>query len=235
MSVVARLKSPSLDPVAGGFYTVREASRLLNIPQTQRITAWLQGHPGSASGPIIKRQYDPLKKIQELGFWDLLEVRFVDHFRAQGVSLQALRKAANTARELWQQEHPFATSAKFMTDRKAVFITSAEETQDNVLLNLVTKQYEMYAAIIEVLSRGIDFDHVSQLAREWKPRPKEFPSVALNPKVAYGQPAVSGVPTEVIYKQWKAEDGSYAAVSDWFEVKEALVKEAVEFELGLPN
>ena len=217
--------------------TVPEAARLLSIPQPQRITAWLQGHRKSSSGPIILRQYKPLAGVQELGFWDLLEVRFVDHFRAQGVSLQSLRKAAATARELLKQAHPFATSdVMFMTDRKTVFQNTAQELKDNILLNLVTKQYEMYVVLEQLLARGISFD-AAGLAREWKPRPKEFPSITLNPLIAYGRPAVTpaNIPTSAIYKLWKAEDGGYSAVVDWFEIEEPLAKQAVEFELGLPN
>ncbi len=217
-----------------------EAARLLNISHPQRITAWLQGHKRSSAGPIILRQYKPLDKVQELGFWDLLEVRFVDHFRAQGVSLQALRKAAATAREVLKQEHPFATSnVKFMTDRKTVFHKTAQELKDEILLNLVTRQYEMYVVLEQVLARGVSFDAATGLAREWKPRPNDFPDVALNPLFAYGRPVVlpktGAVPTTAIYKLWKAEDGSYAAVIDWFEIDEKLARQAVEFELGLPN
>jgi hypothetical protein len=240
MSSVRHIERTSKDPVAGGFLTVSEAARLLNIPQPQRITAWLQGHRKSDAGPIILRQYKPLGKVQELGFWDLLEVRFVDYFRGQEVSLQALRKAAATAREVLKQDHPFATSdVRFMTDRKAVFLKTATELKDEVLLNLVTRQHEMYAVIEQVLAKGISFDAATGLAREWRPRPNDFPDVALNPLFAYGRPVVlpklGAVPTSAIYKLWKAEGGSYAAVVDWFEVEEKLARQAVEFELGLPN
>lgn len=238
MATVQKLDSARSDPVAGGFYTVQEAARLLNIAQPARVTAWLQGHSRSASGPVLQRQYRPIQTVQEVGFYDLLEVRFVDHFRREGVSLQSLRKAAQTARELWKLQHPFATSkAKYLTDRKSIFQATAEETKDTVLLNLVTRQYAMYVVIEEFLDKGLAFDAVTGLAREWRPRVKEFPNVALNPRVAYGQPSVmpAGIPTATIHQTWKAEDGSYAAVADWYGIDESLAREAVEFELGLPN
>ncbi len=238
MGVVEQFRVIGNDPVAGGFYTVREAARLLNIAQPSKITGWLQGHKGRGGGPIIERQYQPIEKVQELGFLDLIEVRFVEHFRKQGVSLQALRKAAATAREQWQQQHPFATSnTKYLTDRVEVFAKTAEVLRDNVLLNLVTKQYEMYVVLEEVLAKGVEFDPASGLALEWKPKPAEFPNVALSPLAAYGQPVILpfAVPTLAIYNTWKAENGSYAATSDWYEIDERLAKEAVEFELGLPD
>lgn len=238
MGAVEQLRASAVDPVAGGFYTVREAARLLGIAQPSKITGWLHGHKGRGRGPIIQRQYQPIEGAQELGFFDLLEVRFVEHFRKQGVSLQALRKAAETARGEWQQQHPFATSnTKYLTDRVEVFSKTARDLHDAALLNLVTKQYEMYVVLEEVLAKGVEFDPTSGLAREWKPRPAEFPDILLSPLVAYGQPAVMpwGVPTSAIYKTWRAENGSYAATSDWYEIDEKVAKQAVEFELGLPD
>jgi uncharacterized protein (DUF433 family) len=206
--------------------------------QAAKITGWLHGYKGRGRGPIIQRQYQPLDGAQELGFLDLIEVRFVEHFRKQGVSLQALRKAAETAREEWKEKHPFATSStKYLTDRIEIFSKTARDVNDSVLFNLVTKQYEMYVVLETGLAKGVEFDPASGLAREWRPKPAEFPSVALSPLVAYGQPAIMplGVPTLAIYNAWRAENGSYAAISDWFEIDQKLVKEAVEFELELPE
>src|SRR6185369_8483607 len=98
MGAVQHPRLAASDPVAGGFYTVREAARLLSIAQPAKIVGWLHGHKGRGRGPIIQRQYQPIDGAQELSFLDLIEVRFVEHFRKQGVSLQALRKAAATAR-----------------------------------------------------------------------------------------------------------------------------------------
>lgn len=238
MAAVHHLGAGTSDPVAGGFYTVREAARLLAIAQPAKITGWLHGHQGRGRGPIIQRQYQPIEGAQELGFWDLIEVRFVEHFRKQGVSLQALRKAAATARDEWKQQHPFATSnTKYLTDRREVFAKTARDVHDNILLNLVTKQFEMYTVLESVLAKGVEFDPASGLAREWRPKPAEFPDVALSPVVAYGQPAIVpvGVPTLAIYNTWKAENGSYPATSEWYEIEEKYVKQAVEFELGLPD
>jgi len=238
MGAIQKLGLETNDPLAGGFYTVREAARLLAIAQPTKITGWLHGHKGRGRGPIIQRQYQPIDGAQELGFLDLIEVRFVEHFRKQGVSLQALRRAAATARDAWKQQHPFATSnTKYLTDRIEVFSKIARDLHDNILLNLVTKQYEMYVVLESVLAKGVEFDPASGLAREWRPKQAEFPDVALSPLVAYGQPAIMpfGVPTTAIYNTWKAENGDYTATSDWYEIDEKFAKQAVEFELGLPD
>lgn len=236
MGAVQHIGREVKDPLAGGFYTVREAARLLTIASPSKITAWLQGGKGRAA-PIITRQYKPIEGVQELGFWDLIEVRFVEHFRKQGVSLQALRKAAATARAEYGHRHPFALSnVLFQTDRRRVFARTAEETGDKTLLDLAGKQFAMYEVLEAVLAKGVDFDPASGLAREWRPKPKEFPRVALNPLISYGQPVImpDRVPTAALYRSWKAE-GSISATADWFEVSEDVVREAVEFELELPE
>lgn len=238
MALATLIERAEADPVAGGFYTVREAARLLGIGPVSRITGWLDGHGAGRRGPILQREYPPIDGAQELGFLDLIEVRFVDHFRKQGVSLQALRKAAQFAREDWKLQHPFATAGtKYRTDRIEIFARTARDLGDGALLNLVTRQYEMYVVLEEVLAKGVDFDPASGIAREWRPSPTAFPDVALSPVVAYGHPAIApfGVPTSAIYGTWKAENGSYAATCDWYEIDEDLARQAVEFELGLPD
>ncbi len=238
MAATVRKLNREADPIAGGYYTVREACRLLGINSTTKVVGWLQGHKTSASGPILQRNYIPIAGVQEVSFLDLLEVRFVEHFRRQGVSLQSLRKAADTLRDVIGQPHPFATSnVRFLTDRKDVFYETAETLKDRILLNLVSKQYEMYVVMEDILARGVAFDPTTGVAREWHPKPKEYPDIALNPLIAFGQPVVlrDRVPTSAIYNTWRAENGSYPAVCDWFDIKEAVAKEAVEFELGLSS
>ena len=125
MSAVAHINS---DAVAGGFYTVREAARLLQMPSARTVHGWLAGHTHSGAGPIIKRQYEPIGDIHEVGFFDSMEIRFVNHFRQQKISLQSLRRAAANARKELQQEHPFAMSnVNFMADRKEIFLHTAKE------------------------------------------------------------------------------------------------------------
>jgi uncharacterized protein (DUF433 family) len=89
----------------------------------------------------------------------------------------------------------------------------------------------MYTVLEEVLSRGLRFDPTSGLATRWHPKEKDYPHIVVDPKIAYGQPAIEStrVPTDTIFSSWKAEDGNYQAVANWFEIDEALVKEAVEF------
>jgi uncharacterized protein (DUF433 family) len=233
MGVVTRLRP---DPLVMGFYTVDEAARLLQIPSKQRIYGWLKGHPRSRAEPIIQRQHQPIGSVQEVGFLDLLEIRFVEHFRRQNISLQSLRRAIKNARTAMKMDHPFATSnIKYLTDRKEVFLETAKEAGDKFLLNLMTNQIEIYEVLEEFLAKGIAFDLNSGIAERWHPRPGEFPNVIVDPRIAFGRPVITpgNVPTETLFSLWKAEDGNFDVVADWHEVRTQLVREAVEFELRM--
>lgn len=223
----------SRDLLAGGFYTVSEAARLLGIDNAQRISRWLA--PAKGGEAIILRQYPKLAREHEVGFLDLLEVRFVEHFRRQKISLQSLRVAAKNARRELKVTHPFATSnVKFQSDRRQVFLETAKETGDKFFLNLMTNQVEIYDVIEQILARDLEFD-VTGFARLWRPAPGTCPNVIVSPTFAFGRPVISNrrVPTTAIFKTWKAEGGSYDAAADWFQVTHDEAREAVAFEVSL--
>jgi len=202
----------------------------------RRIYGWLQGHPNSHAEPIVVRQHEVLAGHQEVGFFDLLEIRFIQHFRKQNISLQSLRKAAYNARRELHLDHPFATSkAKYMTDRKEIFLHTAKEENDKFLLNLMTNQIELYEVLEDAFAKGVTFDPSSGIAQCWHPRPGDFPNILLNPRIAFGRPAIDKyhVPTKTLFTCWHAERCDYDAVADWYEVPKDLVKEAVQFEVAV--
>lgn len=220
--------------VGGGFYTVREAARLLEISSPQKIARWLVQPPSGE--PVIMRQYERIGPQSELSFLDLIEVRFVEHFRRQKISLQSLRIAARNARRELATSHPFALSnARFQTDRKQVFLESARESHDRIFLNLMTNQIEMYDVIEGIIAKDLQFD-LSGLAVSWQPSVTHSPNVIVSPSFAFGRPVISSkrVPTIAIFKSWKAESGRFDVVADWFDIPVELVREAVEFEARLP-
>lgn len=218
----------------GGYYTIPEATRLLGMDITQRATLknWLIGNQ-SASGPVIARQYPNSKS--ELGFYDLMELRFIEHFRRHDVSLQSIRKAAEHARREMQLHHPFARSnVKFVTDRKRIFSLVAEEEKDLRLTDLVTGQQAMYDVIEGFLAKGVDFAP-DGLARLWRPDTGNFPKVSISPHKAHGHPVIDpvGVPTRTIFDLWRAEQQDTHAVANWFEMSTEDVDQAVEYEVKL--
>lgn len=231
----ARRRSPD-SPLARGFYTVGEAARLIPHARAGRIRNWLTDYHGEEA-PLINREYDPIDDKQELSFLDLMEVRFVEYFREKGVSVRSLRHASERARKYFKTDKPFATSAfSFLTDGKYLFVEealrpAAKETDDAALWGLLSDQYEMYDVIKASLLEGVKFNPRSKFAETWLPRPQKFPSIIIDPKVAFGQPTFeSRITTAAIYDAWVAEAENQANVAYWFELPETAVRQAVAFE-----
>jgi uncharacterized protein (DUF433 family) len=227
----ARIVEP--DPLLAGFFTLKDAARLLHMEKTTRIRGWLTGWSNSKAGPVIDRDFSG----SVVSFLDLMELRFVEHFRRQDVSMQTIRRAAARLRKEWGAKHPlaYANSDKYLTDRRKIFAQAAEEEGDKKTWDLATNQYEMWAAIEAVVAKNVAFDPVSELAKSWHPLGSEFPNVVIDPRFAFGQPVIGKgpTPTATLFRQWKAEGGNKARVARWFHVEPIEVGEAVDFELSL--
>lgn len=221
------------DPLLSGFYTPAEAARLLRVDNSRRVSRWVVGH--AHGDAVIAADHGMVAGRAALSFLDMMEVRFLEHFRKQGVSLQTLRRAVVRARAEMNTPHPFAASnLRFLTDRKTVFGHAAEDTKDKRTWDLVSSQYEMYEAIEDVLAKGVAFDPRSGLAKSFPPL-LEFPTVTVNPRVSYGKPAVgeSGIPTSALFRMWKAENGRKDRVARAYGIGEADVANAIGFEVTL--
>jgi uncharacterized protein (DUF433 family) len=223
------------NPLARGFYTVKDAARLIENSRAQRIYGWLKGYPDRNIGPLLDRDYAPVGDRQELSFLDLIEVRFVEHFRAHEVKLRTLRRAADRFRKEFATPHPFATDQIHLeADEADVFLVvmreSAKEEKDRALLSLTTDNYVLEEIIKRNLVPGLVFDRQTHIARKWAPRHAEFPDIIIDPNIAYGQPIVeSGVPTSVLLASWEAEN-DLDEVAFWHGVKSSEVRRAIDFE-----
>jgi len=228
------------NPLALGFYSVPEAAKLIEAGNSRRIYGWLRGFRGLAAGPLIKRQFETISDMEEIGFLDLMELRLIEVLREQDVRPQTIRSALAFARELFGSEKPFATDRiTLRTDGEHVFVEeilkkAANEERDTHLWNLTTKQYEHYELIERSLIKGVAFDPETHIAIAWTPRPDAFPEIIIDPKIAYGRPITpSHIPTEAIFEIWRAEDDNIPAAADWFGISSDEAEMAVRFEQEL--
>lgn len=233
---------PIANPLAQGFYTVAEASRLIRVGTPQRIYGWLRGYPRRDVGPLLNRDFEPFPGYEELSFLDLIEIRFVEHFREHGVKVQSLREAAKALRQEYETDHPFALDrVHLVADKSDVFVEeifkdAAKKAEDKKLRSLLTKNYVMYETIKQGLIPGVEFDPKDHLARKWTVLPGTFPEIRIDPRIAYGRPSgPSGIPTTTLYNAWKAENRNAEVVSYWYEIPTREVDDAVLFEEFLNN
>jgi uncharacterized protein (DUF433 family) len=218
-----------------GIYTIREAALLTGV-SSGRIRRWLRGYryrrksKTYASPALWSGQWKPIERSLALGFLDLIEIRFVDAFLRAGVSWATLRLARDRAQELFHESHPFCTN-RFVTDGRDIFVELHKETGEASLVEMVSRQH-VFAQIIKPFMKELEFTHDHGVVRWWPMGDQK--QVVIDPTRNFGRPIIAkgGVPTEVLAKAADAT-GSIAEVARWYEVAEAEILDAVEFEQRL--
>lgn len=209
-----------------GIYSIADAARLTNTNQ-RLIRNWLIGYSQK------KRLKGQLPKIDErlaVGFLDLLEIRFISHFRNLGVKMSTLYRAAEKAREHFKSEHPF--SKKLTTDGVDIFVKSFTQADDPRLENIVNNQFASYETLKSLINEDVEFDHKGMAIR-WFPVHKKH-DIVIDPKRSFGKPILIkyGIPTETLHEAFKVEKNA-AIVADWYGIETNDVNSAVKFEEGL--
>lgn len=216
-----------------GVYSVPEAARLTNI-HPQRVRRWVEGYSyPTASGakktaPVVKLESSRPGESTFLSFRDLMEVRFVDAYLERGVTWKTIRRAAEHAAEILQDDHPFSTR-KFKTDGRSIFAELVSLTGERDLLDLAERQYVIFEVVNPALFESIEFGPDNVAARWFPLWPRK--AVVVDPDRSFGQPVVEsvGIPTYVLAQAAEAE-GSVADAAHAYDVDPREVEAAVEFE-----
>jgi len=163
-------------------------------------------------------------------FVELMEVMFVQMFRKEGVSLQAIRKAVDAAAAKFKAKHPFAVK-RFDTEGRTIFATLRGKSEDREMVEDLAKGQLCFQSIIKPFFRKIEYRDDTEAMRFW-PLNRNG-RVVLDPARRFGQPidAETGVPTAALAKAVKAGGGQDVhEVADWFQVPLEAVKAAISFE-----
>jgi uncharacterized protein (DUF433 family)/DNA-binding transcriptional MerR regulator len=215
-----------------GAYTVPEAARLLRLP-AGNIRRWVGGYAyrnlsrERMSQPALWRlQHPKYDNHLELGFRDLIELKFVREFLKVGLSIKTIRFCLEEALTVINDSHPF-TTRRFKSDGKTIFFEQIKDTGEAQLLNLKSKQYTL-GKIIEQSFKDLDIQ--DDIVTSWRPF-KGKDSIVIDPNRSFGQPIASqsGIPTVVLAEAVKAE-GSIASVARLYEVDTQAIRDAVSFE-----
>ncbi|MBE7186099.1 MAG: hypothetical protein INR68_17010 [Methylobacterium mesophilicum] len=231
---MTRSASPFEIPLGVGSYTAPEAARLLRTP-VRNIRRWMLGY---SYGPADKRRSSPplwqsqLSMIEdqlEVGFRDLIELRFVTAFVEQGVGLLTIRNCLEFARSIVHDTHPFSTR-RFRTDGKTIFLESTRDSVEPELLDLKRRQL-VFQRVFERSFRDLEIE--ADAVVRWRPFNGKA-SIVIDPRRSFGQPiaAASGVPTIALAQAVKSE-GSVSRVAQLYEVAPLVVRDAVRFEESL--
>jgi len=212
-----------------GIYTVSEAALLTGV-SSRAIRGWLWGYRGKSAkyqAPLWAPQIPIVDDVKALGFRDLIEIKFVDHFRKRGMSLQYIRKVIDHATGLLSASYPLS-SVKFKGLGKEIFAEVLEGTPEKkVVFDLYTGQI-LLSFMWDHLYDALEYSEFDELAR-WYPLGKDR-RVVVDPRRSFGRPITpEGVPTEVLSAALKTEK-TIANVVYWFKVDPKSVTDADEYE-----
>ncbi len=230
-------RDPQILPVGIGCYTAAEAARLLRTSPRQ-LTRWLGGYAGGNSGrapPLWRPQWPRFGTGLEIGFGDLIELRFVLAFLRHGVPLPAIRRCLDRARALDGEERPLSTQ-RFRTDGRRLFLESLRESgagtgeDSRELINLANNQL-VFKHVVEPTFK--DLEIADRVVTRWRPHAGK-PSIVVDPARSFGKPIAAGfgVPTETLARA-AASEGSARRAARLFEVPLPVVNDAVAFERSL--
>jgi len=161
-----------------------------------------------------------------------MELHFIGMFRAGGVSLQTIRKAAEAATQKFHSDYPFAIR-RFDTDGKTIFATLQREEADEVVIEDVLKGQRVFESVMRPFFLKLDYEGSREALRFWPL--KKTGRIVLDPARHFGRPidADTGVQTDALYNAFIANGGDLALVADWFGVPKKAVSSAVAFEESL--
>lgn len=217
-----------LRPGERPLYTLKQAARYLGVPEAT-LRTWVRGRPYPVQGGLKQRQSRPLIQTPSdsplLSFHNLVEANVLAALRREHqISMQRLRQAVETAKELLNEKRPLLLDLQ--AGLGEVFVERGQE-----LLSLTRSGQVALRGILETHLKRVERDVKGLPLRFWPPVGEKTRAdwVALDPQVAFGAPAVKGVETRVLAWRYDAGEELEELAEDYGLTLEA-VKEAVVFE-----
>ena len=202
-------------------YRVVDAGRYAGIP-ARTVGYWSFGR-GATAATLPGRA-----RKEGLSYYELIEVAFVATFRDLGVSLQRIRKAREYAAHALQSEYPFAEHS-WMTEGHHVLLDLRNIEGDTFVGSLVAAdQYGQIGWRDIISDRFHQFDYEGGIALVWHPRDRNNP-VSIDPRVSFGAPTVSGIPTWTLKGRWDAGE-SISEIQEDFRLSASDIRYALRFE-----
>lgn len=196
----ARLDTPN--------YEVREAARYASV-HANTVTRWQRN---TALGPR--------EAGRKLSYLQLIELAVAASAKEAGMKLADIRAARSYFAGAFKTEHPFAT-LELQTDGVDLAMKAgAELLIGNKKGQLAWKQI--------IGDRFREFDYEDGLATRWHVAGKNSP-VIIDPRVRFGAPHVSGVPTWLLKDRWAAGEPLDEIVDD-LSLEAANIYAALRFE-----
>lgn len=208
-------------------YSYADVDRLVGL-HAGTARRWLEGYVRQS------RFYDPVLRAEPTGseavtWGEMVEARMLAEFRDRRVTVQRMRPAIVKLREEFGR-YPLAHARPFLDveGRELVQVVQQEVGLERGLQLVVVKngQYVLTDAA-QRFSSAVEYDDtVASLLRP----DLRTPDVIMDPRRAFGQPAVRNVRTESLSEDYRAGTNR-DELAELYELSLDQVDEAIRFEL----
>jgi len=202
-------------------YRIMEAARYART-SNQTIRNWekIRGNSSVVTGRDDR---------EALSYLQLIEVGVVAAMRQSGVKLDTIRDARKYLSAEFNSPFPFA-QYRFKTDGKTLFMDYDQivEADKDKLLNVTEQGQLAWNQILSGLLQEFEYDTQIGTVLRWRVAGVDSP-VLIDPRIAFGSPHVSGIPTWVLRDRWKSGEG-IGDIADDYDISNDLVTAALRFE-----
>lgn len=163
-----------------------------------------------------------------MSYFQLVEVAFVAFFRKMGVSMPRIRAARDYVAQNFNVEFPFA-EYKFKTEGYRVLMDQIEVIPTREFDQVIVADAGGQMAWSKLLGdKFAEFDYEYELALRWHPAGRQS-RVVIDPRVSFGAPVVSGLPTWVIKGRYIAGE-TIPEIEQEFVLPREAIQDALVFE-----
>lgn len=208
-------------------YSYPDVDRLVGL-HSGTAKRWLEGYVRD------RKFYEPVLRQEPSGsdsvtWGEMVEARLLAEFRSREVPVQRLRQAIVQLREELGR-YPLAHARPFLDVAGREMVRAVQERVgvDLALQLVVVRSGQLVLAdAAERFHSAVEYDQ-DEVAR-LKPEART-PSVVMDPRRAFGQPAIRSVKTESLAEDYRAGTGR-DDLADLYDLTVEQVDEALRFEL----
>lgn len=220
--MVAATKDKTVEPWARRLflpsYRVSEAAKYVGV-HANTVSSWHYRR-----SPVLPGR----NRGKPLSYLELIEVAFVAFFRRLKVSMKRIRAARDYVAKNIEREYPFA-SLQFKTEGLHILMEYHQFDPSARWDQLVVTDSHGQLAWEELMgNRFVEFDYEDEVAMRWHLAGRDS-QVVIDPRIAFGAPMVSGLPTWVIRGRYESGETVPEIVED-FDITESAIYDALAFE-----
>ena len=199
-------------------YQVSEVARYVGVHRNT-VSAWINRQdPG-----LPKRA-----KGTSLSYLELVEMAFVASFKQLEVPMKRIRDARFFLAMSAGSDYPFATRAFKTEGHRALMEYYGFGSYKGWKGVVVSNAHGPSAWTESMVDRFAAFDYEHEIAIRWHLAGRDS-QVAIDPRIAFGAPMVSGLPTRILLGRFDSGE-TIREIADDFEIDETAVQDALAFE-----